>query len=138
VTNTLLTFLSALIWWVIYSSAAALIPALICWPVLRWLEKTSVVFNRTYLACLLWTLFGLGAGGLVLLSQRSSPAQGYAIFSSPWMRGVLVLDMLVGALLLWRLVPRIDARRIRPTSACMAVAIVTVLVLIAGTVLVGR
>jgi len=35
-----------------------------------------------------------------------------------------VLDMLIGSVLLWRLVPRIDARRIRPGSACMAVAVI--------------
>jgi hypothetical protein len=40
------------------------------------------------------------------------------------LRLALVVDMAVGALLLWRLIPRVDARRIRPTSACMAVAAV--------------
>jgi hypothetical protein len=135
--NTLLTFLSAVIWWVLYSSAAALVPALLVWIILRWLEKTPVLFNRAYLASLFWTLFGLGAGGLVLLALRSSPAHGYAMFSSPWLRGVLVLDMIVGALLIWRMVPRIDARRVRPTSACMAVAIITVLGLIAGFAFIG-
>jgi hypothetical protein len=135
--NTLLTFLSAAIWWVLYSSAAAIVPALLVWGILRWLEKTPVVFNRAYLASLFWTLFGLGAGGLVLLSLRSAPAHGYAVFASPWMRGVLVLTMLAGVWLIWRMVPRIDARRVRPASACMAVAIITVLGLIAGFALVG-
>jgi hypothetical protein len=35
-----------------------------------------------------------------------------------------VLSMLVGVFAMWRLVPRIDARRIRLTSACFAVAVV--------------
>ena len=30
--------------------------------------------------------------------------------------------MFIGVALLWRLIPRVDARRIRPTSACIAVA----------------
>jgi hypothetical protein len=47
-----------------------------------------------------------------------------ALLTSNALRGALVIDMLLGALLLWRLIPRTDARRIRPTSACMAVAAV--------------
>jgi hypothetical protein len=49
------------------------------------------------------------------------------------MRVSLVLDMLIGAFLIWRLVPRIDARRVKPTSACMAVAIVMVVAMVVGT-----
>jgi hypothetical protein len=47
-----------------------------------------------------------------------------ALLTSGLLRWALVLDMLVGTVLLWRLVPRIDARRIRPGSACMAVAVI--------------
>ena len=46
------------------------------------------------------------------------------LLASPLLRGALVVDMIVGVFVLWRLIPRIDAHRIRPTSACMAVAVV--------------
>lgn len=133
-TQTILTLLSALIWWVLYSSAAAIVPAVLVYFMLRMAEKTPVVFNRAYFACLVWTLFGVATAGLVLLAQKSSPAAGYALFASPWMRGALVVDMLVGVLLVWRLVPRVDARRVRIASACMAVAAVTVLAMLLGAI----
>jgi len=44
------------------------------------------------------------------------------LLASGLLRFALVLDMLIGTVLLWRLIPRIDAHRIRPGSACMAVA----------------
>lgn len=137
-TQTILTLLSALIWWVLYSSAAAIVPAALVYFTLRMVERTSVVFNRAYFACLLWTLFSVATAGLVLLAQKSSPAAGYALFASPWMRGALIVDMLAGVLLVWRLVPRVDARRVRITSACMAVASVTVLALLLGAILASR
>jgi hypothetical protein len=136
VTSTILTLLSGLIWWVLYSSVGAVLPALVAWLILRWLEKTPVVFNRAYFACLLWTLVAVGMGGLVILSQHGKAA-GVSIFALPWMRASLVVDMLVGAGLLWWLVPRIDARRIRPTSACMTVAIIMVIAMVVATA-VGR
>jgi hypothetical protein len=40
------------------------------------------------------------------------------------LRGALVIDMIVGVFVLWRLIPRVDAHRIRPASACMAVAVI--------------
>jgi hypothetical protein len=40
------------------------------------------------------------------------------------LRWALVLDMAIGVALVWRLTPRIDARRVRLGSACMAVAAV--------------
>ena len=52
------------------------------------------------------------------------------------MRAMLLLDMLIGVLLMWRLVPRIDARRIRPGSACMAVAVIMALGFGVATILV--
>jgi hypothetical protein len=61
--------------------------------------------------------------GVAIHEGRVRPPYG-ALLASNALRGVLVVDMLVGALLLWRLIPRVDARRIRPTSACMAVAAV--------------
>jgi len=132
VTQPLLTLLSAAIWWIIYSSAAAVVPALIVWGVLRWLERTPVVFNRAYFASLLWTLAVVLSGGLVIAGQHGQ-AVGQSIFTLPWMRAALVLNMLLGVVAVWWLVPRIDARRVKPTSACMAVAIVMVVAMVIGT-----
>jgi hypothetical protein len=132
VTQTLLTLLSAAIWWVIYSSAAAVVPAVIVWLSLRWLEKTPVVFNRAYMASLIWTLAAVLTGGLVIAAQHGQ-APGESVFALPWMRASLVLDMLLGAALIWYLVPRLDARRVKPTSACMAVALVMVVAMVVGT-----
>ncbi len=131
-TQTLLTLLSAAIWWVIYSSAAAVVPAVIVWLSLRWLEKTPVVFNRAYMASLIWTPAAVLTGGLVIAAQHGQ-APGESVFALPWMRASLVLDMLLGAALIWYLVPRLDARRVKPTSACMAVALVMVVAMVVGT-----
>lgn len=133
-TQTILTLLSAAIWWVIYSSAAAVIPAVIVWLTLRWLERVPVVFNRAYLASLLWALAAVLTGGLVIAAQHGQ-ATGQSVFALPWMRASLIVDMLLGVWLIWRLVPRIDARRVKPTSACMAVGFVMVVAMIAGTVM---
>ena len=120
--TTLLTVISTLLWWVLYSSMAALVFALIGWSVLRWIERCAVVFNRVYFASLLWAMISL------LLVAGTAAYEGHlhppytALLSSGLLRIALVVDMLIGVLLLWRLVPRIDARRIRPGSACMAVA----------------
>jgi hypothetical protein len=127
VTQSLLTLFSAAIWWVIYSSAVAVVPALIVWLALRWLEKTPVVFNRAYLASLVWTLVAVLTGGLVIASQHGQ-APGQSIFTLPWMRASLVVDMLLGAGLVWWMVPRV-----KPTSACMAVALVMVVAMVVGT-----
>lgn len=131
-TQTLLTLLSAAIWWVIYSSAAAVVPAVIVWMVLRWLEKVPVVFNRAYMASLIWALAAVLTGGLVIAAQHGQ-AVGQSIFTLPWMRASLVVDMLLGVALIWWLVPRVDARRVKPTSACMAVALVMVVAMVVGT-----
>jgi len=119
---TLLTVLSSLLWWVLYSSIFALLFALIAWAVLRWAERDSVVFNRVYLACLVWNLIGLLLiVGVAAYEGHLQPP--YApLLNSGLLRLALVLDMLIGSALLWRLIPRADARRIRPASACMAVA----------------
>ena len=84
-TQSILTLLSAAIWWVIYSSAAAVVPALITWLTLRWLEKTAVVFNRAYFASLIWMLLAVLTGGLVIASQHGQ-AVGQSLFALPWMR----------------------------------------------------
>ncbi|HEU4670393.1 MAG TPA: hypothetical protein VFR91_06780 [Dyella sp.] len=121
---TLLTLLSTLVWWVLYGSILALFAALVAWPTLRWIERANVVFNRVYLACLLWTLAGMALiAGVALREGHVRPPYG-PLLASTGLRGVLVLDMLLGVALLWRLIPRSDARRIRPTSACLAVAAV--------------
>jgi hypothetical protein len=120
--TTLLTVVSTLLWWVLYSSIGALFFALIGWSVLRWTERCAVVFNRIYLACLLWNLTGmLLIVGVAAYEGHLHPP--YApLLNSGLLRCTLVLDMLIGTVLLWRLTPRVDAHRIRPGSACMAVA----------------
>ena len=122
--TTVLTVLSSLLWWVLYSSIFALFFALIAYAVLRWTERSGVLFNRVYLACLLWNLVGLVLiVGVAGVEGHLHPP--YApLLASGLLRWALVLDMLIGTLLLWRLIPRIDAHRIRPGSACMAVAAV--------------
>ena len=122
--TTLLTLLSTLLWWVLYSSIFALFFSLIAWPLLRWNERTGVVFNRVYLANLLWTMAGMAMVGTVAVYEGHTQRPYGALLTSNALRGVLVVDMLVGVALLWRLIPRVDARRIRPTSACLAVAAV--------------
>ena len=122
--TAVLTLLSGLLWWVLYGSMFALASALIAWPVLRWAERGNVVFNRLYLACLLWSLSGLLLVAGVALHEGHMKPPYAALLASDTLRFALVLDMLIGAVLLWRLIPRVDARRIRPASACMAVAAV--------------
>jgi hypothetical protein len=46
------------------------------------------------------------------------------LLASGLLRWALVVDMVVGVALLWRLTPRVDAHRVRPGSACLAVAAV--------------
>lgn len=127
----ILALVSTLVWWVLYGSIGAILVALIAWVMLRWAEHANVVFNRVYLASLIWTLAG-GAvlAGVVLVTPPQRPLMG-----QPLMQWALVLDMLVGALLLWRLTPRVDARRIRPGSACLAAAAVMAIGFGAATVL---
>ncbi|MHA6205075.1 hypothetical protein ACXU4B_11665 [Dyella soli] len=121
--TTLLTVLSTLLWWVLYSSIGALFFAIIAWTVLRWIERCPVVFNRTYLACLVWNLIGLAIVTAVAMHEGHLQPPFAPLLGSALLRGALVVDMLIGVLVLWRLIPRIDAHRIRPTSACMAVAV---------------
>jgi hypothetical protein len=122
--TTVLTVISTLLWWVLYSSMAALLFALIGYVVLRWIERCPVVFNRIYFACLLWSLLGMAlVVGVAAYEGHLQPPYA-TLLSSGLLRVALVGDMLIGVVLLWRLVPRIDARRIRPGSACMAVALI--------------
>ena len=122
--TTLLTLISTLLWWVLYSSIGAMFFALLAWSVLRWVERCAVVFNRTYLACLVWNLIGLLIVAGVAIHEGHTKPPYALLLASPLLRGALVVDMIVGVFVLWRLIPRIDAHRIRPASACMAVAVV--------------
>jgi hypothetical protein len=126
--QTLLTLLSTLLWWVLYGSIIALFASLVAWPVLRWSERANVVFNRVYLACLLWSLLGLLLVALVAAHEGHVKPPYAPLLAALPLRLALVVDMAAGALLLWRLTPRVDARRIRLTSACMAMAAVTAVV----------
>lgn len=134
--NALLTLVSTLVWWVLYGSIGALLCALIAWSVLRWTERCNVVFNRVYLACLLWTLLGM------LLVVGVAAYEGHLhppfrpLLASGLLRWALVVDMVVGVALVWRLTPRVDAHRVRVGSACIAVAVVMAVGFGVGTVLV--
>ncbi|WP_426269981.1 hypothetical protein ACN9MB_19655 [Dyella kyungheensis] len=121
--TTLLTIISTLLWWVLYSSIGALFFAIVAWSVLRWVERCAVVFNRTYLACLVWNLIGLLIVAVIAIHEGHTKPPYAPLLASPLLRGALVVDMIVGVFVLWRLIPRVDAHRIRPTSACMAVAV---------------
>jgi hypothetical protein len=123
--TTLLTLISALLWWVLYSSIGALFFAIIAWSVLRWSERCPVVFNRAYLACLVWSLITLLIVGGVALHEGHTKPPYAPLLVSPLLRGALLVDMLIGVAVMWRLIPRIDARRIRLPSACLAVAVIT-------------
>ncbi|MCX7512806.1 hypothetical protein [Frateuria sp. STR12] len=135
--QNLLALLSALLWWVLYGSIGALLATLVAWPVLRWSERANVVFNRVYLACLAWTLLGMLLIAAVAAYEGHLQPPYAPLLSSGALRLALVVDMLAGALLLWRLTPRLDARRIRPTSACMAVAAVMAIAFGLATSLAG-
>ena len=131
--TTLLTLISTLLWWVLYSSIGALFFAIIAWSVLRWIERCPVVFNRTYLACLVWNLIGMLLLVGVAMHEGHTRPPFAPLLVSPLLRGALVADMLIGVFVLWRLIPRIDAHRIRPASACLAVAVVMALAFGAAT-----
>jgi hypothetical protein len=125
--TTFLTLISFLLWWVLYSSIGALFIAVIAWSVLRRAERCPVVFNRTYLACLAWGMLSMLIGYGVAMRGGYTASSFAAMFAAPLVRGALVVSMCIGVLALWRLVPRIDAHRIRLASACMAVAVITVI-----------
>jgi len=132
----ILTLISTLLWWVLYSSIGALFFAIIAWSVLRWAERCPVVFNRTYLACLVWNLIGMLLLVGVAMHEGHTRPPFAPLLGSSLLRGALVVDMLIGVFVLWRLIPRVDAHRIRPTSACVAVAVVMALAFGAATSLV--
>ncbi len=120
--TTLLTLISTALWWVLYSSMAALVFALIGWCVLRWAEGLPVVFNRLYLACLVWALISSALIAAIAAAEGHLHPPYAPLLHSGALRWALVANMLVGAALIWRLTPRIDARRVHAGSACLAVA----------------
>ncbi|HUA81607.1 MAG TPA: hypothetical protein VL997_14610 [Dyella sp.] len=135
--TSVLTLLSSLIWWVLFSSAGAIVPAVIAWIVLRWSERVPVVFNRVYLACLIWCLLTLLIGAMAAAHVGVTRPPFGPLIASGAFRVSLVLSMLIGVTALWRLIPRIDARRIRVGSACVAVAVVMAIAFGVATTLVS-
>jgi len=119
-----LALVSSLIWWVLFGSIGAVVPSVIAWIVLRWSEGAPVVFNRTYLACLVWSLFTLLVSAAVAAHLGITRPPLAPLIANGTFRMSLALSMLVGVIALWRLIPRVDARRIRIGSACVAVAAV--------------
>lgn len=131
----LLALVSSLVWWVLFGSITAAAVALVAWIVLRWSERGNVVFNRVYLASLVWTLLG-GVLCVAVAAHEGHLQPPYRpLLGSPLLQWTLVLDMLIGAALIWRLTPRVDAHRIRLGSACLAVAVVTAIGFGAATTL---
>lgn len=132
-----LALLSSLIWWVLYGSVGAIVPSVIAWIVLRWSEGAPVVFNRTYLACLIWSLLTLLLGAVAAAHFGVTRPPFGPLIASNVFRAVLVISMLIGVIALWRLIPRVDARRIRIGSACVAVAVVMAIMFGVATTLVS-
>jgi hypothetical protein len=132
-----LALLSSLIWWVLYGSIGAIVPSVIAWLVLRWNEGAPVVFNRTYLACLIWSLLTLLLGAFAAAHVGVTRPPFGSLIASNVFRAVLVISMLIGVIALWRLIPRVDARRIRIGSACVAVAVVMAIMFGVATTLVS-
>lgn len=132
-----LALLSSLIWWVLYGSVGAIVPSVIAWIVLRWSEGAPVVFNRTYLACLIWSLLTLLLGAVAAAHVGVTRPPFGPLIASNAFRAVLVVSMLIGVVALWRLIPRVDARRIRIGSACVAVAVVMAIMFGVTTTLVS-
>ena len=130
-----LALLSSLIWWVLYGSIGAVVPSAIAWMVLRWSEGAPVVFNRTYLACLIWSLLTLLLGAIAAAHVGVMRPPFGPLIASGAFRVALVISMLIGVAALWRLIPRVDARRIRIGSACVAVAAVMAIVFGVATTL---
>lgn len=124
-----LTLLSALVYFVLAASALAFVPGVITWRVLRWATGCAVPFNRSYYASLLWTGLASIATLAILIAAGDRAIAMTQPLGSPWLRVALVLDMCLGVLLIWRLVPRGDGYRISIFNACTSVAAVAALVL---------
>lgn len=129
--SSLLAISSSLVYLILADSVVALLLALICWGLLRWTTRCPVPFNRTYLGCLMWA-FAASAATLLLITIGGLQAigPGQSLLASPWIRGAFVMDMLLGVVLLWRLIPRGDGHRITLGNACLCVGVLAVLALI--------
>ncbi len=129
--SALLAISSTLVYAILAASVLAVVLALICWGLLRWATRCPVPFNRVYLACLLWALGAAAVTSvLVMIGGRQAIGPGHALLASGWIRGAIVLDMLLGVVVLWRLVPRGDGHRITFGNACLCVGSIAVLVLV--------
>jgi hypothetical protein len=129
--SSLLAISSSLVYAILADSVLALLLALACWGLLRWSTRCPVPFNRVYLACLLWALAATAlTSALVLAGGQQAVGREHALLASGWIRGAFLLDMLIGVVLLWRLVPRGDGHRITLGNACLCVGAIAVLVLV--------
>jgi len=129
--SSLLAISSTLVYAILADSVLALLLALACWGLLRWSTRCPVPFNRVYLACLLWALAATAiTAALVMAGGKQAIGPGHALLASGWIRAAVLLDMLVGVALLWRLVPRGDGHRISLGNACLCVGAIAVLVLV--------
>ncbi len=125
--HTALTLLSSLVYFVLAASALAFVPGVITWRVLRWATGCAVPFDRSYYASLLWMLLGSIATLAILWAAGDQAIALTRPLASPWVRAALVLDMCLGVLLTWRLVPRGDGYRVTVFNACTSVAVVAAL-----------
>lgn len=129
--SSFLAISSTLVYLILADSVVALLLALVCWGLLRWITRCPVQFNRCYLGCLLWA-FAASALTLVLVSVGGIQAvgPGHPLLASPWIRTAFMLDMLLGVAFLWRFIPRGDGHRITLGNACLCVGVIAALVLI--------
>ena len=119
--HTWLTLGASAVYFVLAASVLAVLPALIAWAVLRWASGGQILFNRAYYAALLWTL---GAGVLALAAvivAGKGQIDPHHPWASPWVRGALLADLLLGTLLIWRLVP-VSRHRLALSHACLGAA----------------
>jgi hypothetical protein len=132
--SSLLAISSSLVYLVLADSVVALLLALICWALLRWVTRCPVPFNRCYLACLLWA-FAASAVTLALVAAGGPQAigTGRPLLASGWIRAAFLINMLLGVALLWRMVPRGDGHRITLGNACLCVGAIAFLALIGLT-----
>jgi len=129
--SSLLAISSSLVYAILADSVLALLMALLCWALLRKVTRCPVPFNRVYLACLLWALAATAATvALIMIGGRDAVGAGHALLASGWIRAAVLLDMALGVVLLWRLVPRGDGHRITLGNACLCVGVIAILALV--------
>lgn len=121
--HALLTLSSSLVYFVLAASVVAFVPALISWGVLRWATGCPVPFNRAYYASLVWVFAGSAVALLLLLAGGRDAIDLARPLASPWVRAAALADLLLGAVVFWRMVPRGDGRRISLGNACLGAAL---------------